>query len=163
MLWHAVRASRWLWLACIRFAAEAIWSSEVWAQAFDIKLGKDVPCSGYVEPISLWRGVREDPEGAHPPRGEQRARREGRVLRVEQHLAPHSELHIPPGGFELRLAPVLPVLQQRHTPQSLARAQQPRQTPLGRVQQGGSEGCGDAFRGRRRRGCRRFRGATLSR
>ena len=35
------------------------------------------------------------------------------MLRVEQHIAPHSELHIPPGDVELRLAPVLPVLQQR--------------------------------------------------
>ena len=54
----------------------------------------------------------EDPTGSYPPRGEQRARREGRVLRVQQHLVPHNKLHVPPGGVELRHAHVLPLLQQ---------------------------------------------------
>ena len=38
---------------------------------------------------------------------------EGRVLRVQEHLVLHVELHVPPGGVELCLAPVLPLLQQR--------------------------------------------------
>ena len=107
------RRSRWRWWAGIRVAAETVRSSEVWAQAFDVELGEDAPRRGYVEPVRVWRSAREDPEGTHPPRGEQRARREGRVLRVRQHLVPHSELHVPPGGVELRLAPVLSLLQQR--------------------------------------------------
>ena len=112
VLGHAVRASRWWWWAGIRVAAEAVRSSEVRAQAFDVELGEDAPRRGYVEPVRVWRSAREDPEGAHPPRGE-RSRREGRVLRVQQHLVPHRELHVPPGGVELRLAPVLPLLLQR--------------------------------------------------
>ena len=35
------------------------------------------------------------------------------MTRVEQHLVPHGELHVPPVGVELRLLPVLPLLQQR--------------------------------------------------
>ena len=113
MLGHAVRASRWWWWAGIRVAAEAVRSSEVLAQAFDVKLGEDAPRRGYVEPVRAWRSAREDPQGTRPPRGEQRARREGPVLRVQQHLVPHRELHVPQGGVELRLAQVLKLLQQR--------------------------------------------------
>ena len=35
------------------------------------------------------------------------------MLRVQQHPVPHSQLHVPPGGVERRLAPLLPRLQQR--------------------------------------------------
>ena len=35
------------------------------------------------------------------------------MLRVQQNLGPHLELRVPPGGVELRLAPLLPLLQQR--------------------------------------------------
>ena len=105
VLGHAVRAGRWRWWAGIRVAAEAVRSSEVGAQAFDFELGEDAPRRGNVERVLVWRSAREDPEGTHPPRREQRARREGRVLRVQQHLVPHSELLVPPGGVELLLAP----------------------------------------------------------
>ena len=90
---------------------------EVGAQAFDVELGEDAPRRGNVEAARDWRRAREDPQvtvvprafedpqGAHPAWGEQRARREGRVPRGEQH----------------RLASVLPLLQQcphlgRHAP-----------------------------------------------
>ena len=68
---------------------------------------------GEVEPACVWRSAREDPEGTHPPRREQRARREWRVLQIQQHLVFNRELHVPPEGVELLLAPVLPLLQQR--------------------------------------------------
>jgi len=35
------------------------------------------------------------------------------VLGVEQHLVPHGEAHVPPLRVEFRLAPILPLLQQR--------------------------------------------------
>ena len=43
------------------------------------------------------------------------------MFRVQQHLVPNVELHVPQGGVKLSLAPVLPLLQQRqhlfrHTP-----------------------------------------------
>ena len=113
VLGNTVQVSRWRWWADIRVAAEAVGSSEVRAQAFDVEVGEDAPRRGYVEPARVGRSAREDPEGAHPPQGEQRARREGRVLRVQQYLVPHRELHIPPGGVELRLVPVLSRLQKR--------------------------------------------------
>ena len=89
VLGNAVRASRWRWWADIRVVAEADGSSEARAQAFDVEFGEDAPRGGYVEPARVGRSAREDPEGAHPSRGEQRARREGRVLRVQQYLVPH--------------------------------------------------------------------------
>ena len=80
--------------------------------------------------------------------GEQQALREGRALSVQQQLIPHSE---PPGGVELRLAPVLALLQQRlHSGAQIL--SEPR-TPLGKVQRRGSGGGGDAGHGRRRRAC----------
>ena len=82
LLGHAVQARRWRWWAGTRVAAEAVRSSEVWAQAFDVELGEVALSRGYVEPVRAWRSAREDPEGAHPPRGEQRSRREGLVLRL---------------------------------------------------------------------------------
>jgi hypothetical protein len=43
----------------------------------------------------------------------QRQQREGRVLCVEEHFVPHGEAHaVPPVLVELRLAPVLLLLQQ---------------------------------------------------
>ena len=67
-------------------------SSEVGAQAFDVEPGENTPRRGEVEPARVWRSERKDPEGTHPPWGEQRGRRELLVLRVQQHLVPHSEL-----------------------------------------------------------------------
>ena len=61
--------------------------------------------------LYVWHSPREDPEGAHPARGEQRVQREGYVLRIEQHLVSHRERHIPQGGIELRIVPVLQCLQ----------------------------------------------------
>ena len=117
VLRYAVQASRRRWRADIRVAAEAVGTVEVGAQAFDVELGEDAPRRGNVEAARDWRRAREDPQvtvvprafedpqGAHPAWGEQRARREGRVPRGEQH----------------RLASVLPLLQQcphlgRHAP-----------------------------------------------
>ena len=117
VLRYAVQASRRRWRADIRVAAEAVGTVEVGAQAFDVELGDDAPRRGNVEAARDWRRAREDPQvtvvpraledpqGAHPAWGEQRARREGRVPRGEQH----------------RLASVLPLLQQcphlgRHAP-----------------------------------------------
>ena len=43
------------------------------------------------------------------------------MFRVQQHFVAHSELHVPAMSVELRLAPVLPLLQQRpHLRQALA-------------------------------------------
>ena len=42
------------------------------------------------------------------------------MLRVQQHLGPHLELPVPPGGVELRRAPVLLLLQQRPHQRRLA-------------------------------------------
>ena len=62
------------------------------------------------------RGLRSEPCAGRPGScpssagGEQLARREGRVLHVEQHLVPHGKLHVPQGGVELPIAPVLPGL-----------------------------------------------------
>ena len=85
VLGHAVRASRLRWWASIQVAAEAVRSSEVLAQAFDVELGEYAPHRGDVEPARILCSAREDQEGTH--RGEQRARREGRVLRVQQPTA----------------------------------------------------------------------------
>ena len=116
VLGHAVRASRWWWLACTRDATEEVGSSGAGPQALDVELGEDAPRRGFVEPARVWRSAHEDPEGAHSQQGEQRARREGRVLRVAQHLVPHRGPCFPPGGVELRLAPVLPLLQPATAP-----------------------------------------------
>ena len=89
----------------IRVATEALWSAEGREQAFEIELGEDAPRRGDVEPALVWRSAREGPEGAYPQWGERPARRGGRVLRVQQHLAPHVEVHVPPGSVELCLAP----------------------------------------------------------
>ena len=67
MLGHAVRASRWRWWAGIRVAAEAVRSSEVRAQAFDVELGEDAPRRGEVEPVRVWRSAREELEGTPVP------------------------------------------------------------------------------------------------
>jgi hypothetical protein len=71
-----------------------------------------------------------DLEGAHPAWRQQLARRQGRVLCVEEHLVPHCEAHVPPVRFELSLAPVLQLLQQR---QHLAGARHLRQQAGSRV------------------------------
>ena len=71
-----------------------------------------------VEPVRIRRVTREDPEGAHPAQGKQRQRgkwRNWRLFRVEQHLVPRGELHVPPVSIKLRLrlAQLLLLLQQR--------------------------------------------------
>ena len=126
MLGRAVGAKNRRWQTHIRVAAEAGGTAEVGAQALDVDIGEDAPRGGYVAAVRVGRRAREDAEGAHPTRGKQRAGGEGRVLRVQQHLVPHRKLHVPPGGVELRLAPVLPLLQQRphllcHAPQENGR------------------------------------------
>ena len=70
------------------------------------------PHGGYVKAVRVGRCAREETEGAHPTRGNQQTGGEGRVFRVQQHLVPNVELHVPQGGVELRLEPVLPLLQQ---------------------------------------------------
>ena len=60
VLRHAVQASRWQGLACMRVVTKAVVSSEVGAQALDVEPWKDTPRRRYVEPVRVWRSARED-------------------------------------------------------------------------------------------------------
>ena len=72
-------------------------------QSLDVEFVAGVPGPWDIEALYIRRGTRERPRGNR------------RVFRVEQHLVPHSELHVPLVSTELRLAPVLPILHSART------------------------------------------------
>ena len=82
-------------------------------QKLDVEFVEGTSGRRQFKEAGIRRSASEYLEEAHPTRGKQRPRRKRSVLRFKQHLVPHCELHVPAVGVELRLAAVLPLVQQR--------------------------------------------------
>ena len=131
MLGRAVGAKNRRWQTHIRVAAEAGGTAEVGAQALDPELAESGKTRHVASMSRLYvLGALSARTRKGPIQRGESSDWEGRgvcaVSTVQQHLVPNVELHVPPGNFELRLAPVLPLLQQRphllcHAPQENGR------------------------------------------